>query len=277
MLVTAGCSFVWGDELDGFDTNPPSHWELTWTHLLSQALGTEYVNLGSCGASNDKIFREVVSYLHNPANERPTHMVVLWSAWQRHEIVEYMRPNRIARLNLMRTNDVTQFSPMRTEVIGNKLARKAYANLFLDAYDSRTDIMHGLTRMQSMELICESMGIHLIQGVFHHNAWGNILSTLKDQGAAHDATVYALKKIDAAPAYKQWLTDAVGSLKKTSRFGLGRAPTLSNIMHEIGDVKPFGHPGERSQEIWAEILYETFKTFGTDEPLPKVKQFSLYK
>ena len=43
MLLTAGCSFVWGDELDGFDQDPPTHQRLTFTHLCGE-IGVDYVN-----------------------------------------------------------------------------------------------------------------------------------------------------------------------------------------------------------------------------------------
>lgn len=260
MLLTSGCSFVWGDELEGYDKNPPTHWELTWTHLLSKELGMEYVNLASCGASNDKIFRDVISYLHNPDNEKPTHIAILWSAWQRQEVVEHMNYNRESSMGLNRNQDITQFSPMRTQLIGDRNKRNAYDILYNDAYDSRTDIIHGLTRMQTMEILCDSLGIKLVQGVFHHSCWVNILATLKDIGTKHDSEPYRNKEVAPTESYKEWVMDTVGSLKPTSRIGMGRSPTLSDIMSKIDDVKPHSHPGERSQVIFTEMMLNTFKS-----------------
>ena len=56
MLVTNGCSFVWGDELDGFMEGEHNH--LTFTHRLAEKLGIEYRNISSCGNCNTKIFRD---------------------------------------------------------------------------------------------------------------------------------------------------------------------------------------------------------------------------
>ena len=42
-LLTTGCSFVWGDELDGYDNNPPTHWDKTFTYKLADTLGLEPV------------------------------------------------------------------------------------------------------------------------------------------------------------------------------------------------------------------------------------------
>ena len=122
MLLTAGCSFVWGDELDGFDQDPPTHQRLTFTHLLADKLGIDYVNRGVCGACNDKIFREVTDWLHNHPDELPTHMVVMWSAFQRAEVVEYMPDERDVKIG--RQNDVTQFSALRTECIYDRRTRR---------------------------------------------------------------------------------------------------------------------------------------------------------
>ena len=68
----------------------------------------------------------------------------MWSAWQRKEVVEYMPPERDVKIG--RQHDVTQFSQMRTETIYDKNIRAAYTNLFDNAYDSKTDIMHTLSQ-----------------------------------------------------------------------------------------------------------------------------------
>ena len=50
----------------------------------------------------------------------------------------------------------------------------------------------------------------------------------------------------------------LGSLESTSRLGLGRGHTTANqIGKKIDDIKEFGHPGERTQEIKGE-LYDKF-------------------
>ena len=259
MLLTAGCSFVWGDELEGFDQDPPTHWDKTFTAILAKKLDIEYSNRGFCGACNDKIFRETIDFLHShPHKDDITHLVVMWSAWQRKEVVEYMPADRDVKIG--RQIDVTQFSQLRTETIYDKNIRTAYTDLFDNAYDSKTDIMHTFSKMKALELICDAAGIQLIQGVFHSRNWSNIMSILTDQHPDDSSAKISEKEflIDSIPEYKKWLKDSIGSLKDTSRIGLGRGKDLFTICKSIDDMREFGHPGEKSQVIFADLLHELF-------------------
>jgi|TARA_R110000737_G_scaffold54228_2_gene76370 hypothetical protein len=259
MLLTAGCSFVWGDELEGFTNTPPTHWDLTFTAITARALGIDYANRGICGACNEKIFREVTDFLHT-TTETVTHMVVMWSAWQRKEHVEYMPPAKEHILG--RQQNVTQFSSLRTNAIYTTQMRESMDNLYNTAYDSKTDIMHTITNMKALEIICKAKNIKLIQGVFHNRNWSNLMYVLNDITPL-DATRKSYEgenlSINDIPEYKKWLTDSLGSLKPNSRIGLGRGKDLYTIGEEIHDIKEFGHPGERSQEVFSEFLLETFE------------------
>lgn len=255
MLLTAGCSFVWGDELEGFDQDPPTHQKLTWTHLLAQKLNVNYVNRGVCGAGNDKIFREVTDYLHDPSRQRPTHIVVMWSAFQRAEVAEYMPPERDAKIG--RQDDVTQFSPLRTQCIYDRRKRDIMDQWFADAYDSRTDVMHTLTKMKTLELICEGMGIKLIQGFFHKRCWSNIMAILRD-ASPDEADNVDRSNASAMVYYKGWLMSSIKNLDANSRIGAGKGKDLYTLAIENEDLKPHGHPGEKTQPLFADILYEKF-------------------
>jgi len=257
MLLTAGCSFVWGDELDGFDNDPPTHWPSTFTHLLSDKLEMPYVNLGMCGSCNDRIFRDVIDHLHDSEKENPTHMVILWSAWQRNEIVEEMPLERALHMGLGMPYNHVQFSPQRIKLI-NKGARRDHLTEYYERYyDSKTDISHGITKMKSMEVICDAMGINLIQGVFHARMYQNILKVLTNTPSNPDADDRNIQEY--VPEFASWLKKSVISLKDTSRVGLGRHRDLFNIARSLGDLKEFDHPGERSQVVFADFLYKQFK------------------
>jgi hypothetical protein len=247
MLLTAGCSFVWGDELEGFDQDPPTHWSRTFTHLLAEKMGIEYENRGVCGACNDKIFREDTDFIHDNPN-KVTHMVVMWSAWQRSELVEYMPPEREVKIG--RQNDVTQFSSLRTEMIYHKSKRDIMERWFKEAYDSKTDILHTITKMKMLESYCDAAGINLIQGVFHKRNWSNIMSILTDK--------HPKQKIDTLPHFKKWLIGSLESLDDNSRIGMGKGKDLYTLCKELNDMKDFGHPGEKTQVVFANRLHEIF-------------------
>lgn len=249
MLLTSGCSFVWGDELDGWDNNPPTHQHLTFTHLLAEKLGMEYINQGMCGSCNDRIFRDLVDYLMDPDKENPTHMVVIWSAWQRTELVEPMKVGREVEMGLNRFYDFTQISPHRVNALSNatretRHRRRLFEEYFETCYDSKHDIAHGVTHMKALKLITDGLGIKLIQGTFHRNGWSNILAEIQDKRTPH---------------FGNWLSSSISSLPKTSRVGLGRYKDIYSIAWDLEDVKPNSHPGERSQIIFAEQLHCIFR------------------
>jgi len=255
MLLTAGCSFVWGDELEGFDQDPPTHWDKTFTAILAKKLGIEYKNRGFCGACNDKIFRETIDFLHShPHKDDITHLVVMWSAWQRKEVVEYMPPERDVKIG--RQIDVTQFSQLRTEMIYSKNLRKGHKWLFDHAYDSRTDIMHTLSKMKTLEVMCEAKGITLVQGMFHKRNWSNIQSVLTDNIPNDSVGKKEEKFIDSVPDFKEWMMKSISSLDKNSRIGMGTGQDLYSMGISIKDIKEYGHPGEDTQVMFADQLHE---------------------
>jgi hypothetical protein len=259
MLLTAGCSFVWGDELAGFNTIPPTHWENTFTEILAKKMGIDYVNLGRCGAGNEQIFRNITDHLHNNPDQHITHMVVLWSAWQRSEWVEYYPSNKKEKLG--RELDVTQFSSLRTNNIHTKKIQESFDNWYGRCYDTRTDIMHTLTKMKIVELLCASQGIKLIQGTFHKRNWTNILAVLTDAEMDGANPIHPDMQIDKVPEYKEWLVTSLGKLKSTSRVGMGKSGAMKDLYtlgQQLGDIKEFGHPGEKTNLQYANLLFETF-------------------
>lgn len=259
MLVTAGCSFVWGDELEGFDNTPPTHWPHTFTHILSEKLDVSYENLGLCGAGNEQIFRKVVDFLHNNPDENITHMVVLWSAWQRAEWVEYQPPSRSEVTK--RELDITQFSSLRTQHIYTKKIREIFDDWYERCYDSRTDIMHTMTKMKMVEMLCEQRDIKLIQGAFHKRNYANVMAMMNNVSPSPDAEIHTNMDINKVPNYKKWIEDSFSSLKSTSKVGLGGSGIMKDLYTlalENGDVKEFGHPGEKTNLQYANMLFDNF-------------------
>ena len=68
-------------------------------------------------------------------------------------------------------------------------------------------------------------------------------------------------EIDKVPEYKKWLTDSLGSLKKTSRVGMGNSGIMEDLFTlglKNNDIKEYGHPGEKTNLEYANLLFENF-------------------
>jgi hypothetical protein len=250
LLLTNGCSFVWGDELPGWDDEPPSHWDHTFTHKLGGLLDMPYENLGTCGASNEKIFRDTLSYLMDPEKEDPTHMAILWSAWQRNEFAENRSVEFETEANIKRWQCMTQISPTRLHNLRPD-TRRTYEEALFYIDTDRTGVIQGLSKIQAMELICESRGIKLIQGTFHKRCYENILNLSKPRYRMTDEP------------WTEWIDFTQGqlkSLKDTSRQGLGKGKSFFEIGGDEGTIQKYGHPCEKGHTAYAKVLHELFET-----------------
>ena len=117
--------------------------------------------------------------------------------------------------------------------------------------------MHTLSMMKALELLCEGLGIQLIQGFFHKRCWSNIMAILRNENLHSDDDI---RKTDTSsmPDYQRWLKDAIKNLHVNSRIGAGRGKDLYTLAIEGDDIKPHGHPGEKTQVIFADMLYDRF-------------------
>lgn len=252
MLLTSGCSFVWGDELEGYDQSPPTHWDKTFTHHLAKKLGLEYVNIAQCGNGNRKIFRDTMKYLRNYSDEI-THCVVLWSAWEREEVAESYGPSEEALMKIKRDQCMTQFSPARINMIRNMQFAQALEYLYDHFETKRTQIIEAMTYMTHMQWLCQKLNIKLVQGTFHHRSWEELVDVMKPENYSGDAP---------DKWWGEWMEhiqDELNYLTDESRVGLNRYTDLVTIAEKLDDVKPAGHAGEESQLVFTETLYEAFQ------------------
>lgn len=247
MLLTNGCSFVWGDELEGCYVNPPTHHRLTFSYQLAELLGGfELVNLSSCGAGNEKIFRDTMVYLSDASNTKPTHMVILWSAFARHEVVESKRRHAEIYSKIQRWDDTTQFSPQRIDNVGEKKWGSMF-KYYKDCHDTRTDILHTLSLQLSMQTLCDAMGIKLIQGWFHKQN-KEILKAF----SLEDARLRQLHN------YNRRIKTIIELLRKESKVGFTHWPDMFTLAEERFTVKPEGHPDEDTHAEYAKLLLHIF-------------------
>ena len=247
-LLTCGCSFVWGDELPGCYDNPPTHQKLTFTYHLAKKLGVKPLNIAACGNGNEKIFRDTIEALAK--NDDITHVVVLWSAWQRNELAEgeHELDHKEYEMKVQRSDWMTQFSADRINWLASKRwgAMHQWYNI---CQTYKTDVIHGLAFMLALQDLGDAKGIKLVHGVFHERNLENI------------RMIYMTNRPEWQD-YTTKISDMFGRLRKSSRVGLGVGDDLYSLSREkIGDLKFNGHPGEESHSYYAELLHHLFQKY----------------
>ena len=248
-LLTNGCSFVWGDELEGHE-NPPDQEPHTFTYKLADKLGVDYVNLSTCGACNGKIFRDTINFLRKHQNNLPSHIVVIWSAWQRDEVAENHEIGYEETCGIQRWQCMSQISPSRLRPAKPELSQ--VLDVYYDYMDvTRTGIINTLTYMNTLQLYCDAVGIKLLQGGFHRRMWHNFLETT---GLHYTKT--------EAP-WTKWIEHVHGevdNLRDSCRIGLGRYTDMFTIggsdEYPHCDIKEHGHPCENTHSEFANLLYD---------------------
>lgn len=243
MLVTNGCSFVWGDELDGYETN--EHHHLTFAHQLAERIGVEYKNLATCGACNNKIFRDTIDYIRK--HENITHMVIIWSAWQRDEVSESHPPEYEDNMKIQRWQCQTQISPSRLHFTHKKLS-DVLEPYYKAMNVERNGIIKTLSYMHAIGTLCEVKGIKLLQGGFHERMWVNYL----------DCFTKFHNKGKNWGEYNLWIKSQMDDLPDHYRIGLGKYVDLFKLAREKYSIKPFGHPDESAHEEYAHLLHHIF-------------------
>ena len=253
MLLVSGCSFAWGDELDGHEDTPPTHWELGWPYLLAEKLGIHHKNISACGNGNDKIFRDTMRWLRTSSDrDKITHMVILWSAFERTEIAESYGPGIEEMMKIKRFQCMTQTSPARVDLLEKKEIAQAFDYMY-DHYDLlRERILYTMNYMTTMQFICEKMGIKLVQGWFHYRMWEELVDVMKPH-------FYDGKNPDHHwGEWMKWVQDELNYLHNSSRLGINRHTDLASIAEELDDYKEFFHPGEKCQPVFADICVQAF-------------------
>lgn len=246
MLLTNGCSFVWGDELPGaYDHPVATHQSLTFPHLLAERMNMEdYVNLAVPGAGNDLIFRNTMTYLaKSDKRKQPTHMVIIWTAWQRMELLKPEYREIDPTYKLLKFNGMVQFSPERVSNLQENIHGTLH-KYYNDVYTHHVTILHDLGKMLAVQNICEARGIKLIQGVFHSQMYDNLKSSLKTGNKD----------------YIDEIENHMRCLKPTSKLGMGHWTDMYSLSaFTYKDLMPRGHPGVKTHQGFAHLLHTIYR------------------
>ena len=270
MLLLNGCSFVWGDELEGYENKPPTHWPHTFGHQLAEKLDIDYDNIAACGNCNQKIFRETVDYLTS-SKDTPSHMMILWSDPIRKEtLLEVKDSVETSEFETPRNMSMTQWHENRIEdlllsmsenvavkhsnhmlynnLINFELERRT-VDIFLSTFC--TGMTHQLSLMLGMQTLCDSMGIKLVQGVFHLNVRTELNKFLNR--IDREARVTSSQVVD----WRKWVLETLDKLRPECQVGLvGSSKTLIDF-NKSRRLKQYGHPDEQANKEFADYL-ETF-------------------
>ena len=259
-LLTGGCSFVWGDELDGYDDSPPSHWQKTFTHQLAKMENMKPHIIAECGNGNDKIFRDIVDYISDPNIANPEMVFVSWSAYKRIELYEEKEPGAEEQMKIKRWQNLSQFSPERFKYLNkaNRDIAELWSNL---VYNQETGAMHMVTYATALQTMCDALGIKIIQTVFHNRMGQNMYDML-----------------NADTEFGAYMREQIGKLRPECRLGFYDVDKLTGLSKEEdwndmyymardNDLFPtckvleFMHPCEETHKLYAKQIQKIIQKY----------------
>ncbi len=265
MLLTTGCSIVYGAELDEDDWFSEKHWEETFSHKLAEKLDIGYTCLAKCGNSNHKIFRDLIQWFNGriassvtnqgTTPDNCTHMVVIWSQWFRNEFFSDKLDNTPSawsdhdELHLGFVQGHHNCSNIKDFVHWQEwLAQEqSYRDVYYRGHKQIADL---ITYMQTIQKLCQLHNIKLVQGEMSNSFWLRICE---------------LCSVNESKIHKVYKTSVSGMLKtldKTSKVGFKHyTPIMSKeFLGENNEKKlKFGHPNAKVHAEYAEYLYTIFQ------------------
>lgn len=232
-----GCSFVWGDEL----ADPQGS---RFSRLISDELGIREVNLSVRGASNDRIFRTTIDHMTSMTS-KPEFMIIAWSGTDRFELFSSLKEDRHGGV-LMQCS----YSRVKNKEFEHitKPLESYFRSIVTDEYDS----IRTLNYMATIQLLCRTMGIPLLQFQFAHRhkiIADRILNDMYFTAKMKEFHKYYKSKIDALAEY--------------STYGLTNEYNLLEMSVGIKDVEIrtgyYGHPREKSQVLYKDFMIEQLR------------------
>ena len=219
-LLTNGCSFTWGAELDDR--------ELRFGALLSRKLNCNLVDISENGSSNERILRTTFDYLQNPNTDLENLIVVIgWSDISR---TEYFMGGWI------------KMTPTMIGTRGNEVATNYYSYM----QSKQQDNLKFYNQVLLLQLWLEK---HNVKYFMFRIDDGQTKMMIKD-GSQREVvdgfdTSYLTKEqakdinINTFPSY---LSNGMTFREYALRNG--------------GGLKPNRHPDEKSHELFTEHIYE---------------------
>lgn len=257
MLFANGDSFTYGDELGGSRNDPPTHWHNTFPKILSKKLGVKNtVNIASCGASNQKIFRTTCNFIERH-HKKMDYCVIMWSSWGRLEVCEPFTLESDTSIFIRQAENMNSIIPdhrsgrfeFNAKSEERPKRKAAIQSWYDEVYTIQTAITHHLGYMRHIQFLCDAFGIKCIQGVIHPGNWQNLLYTIKQCNDTHDWD-----------QYKQNVMKHLNSLRPECRMGLGHYKSVHEIACDRkGGILKGGHIDKQGHHDFASLIYNIIK------------------
>lgn len=248
MLLTNGCSFTEGYGLPNLT--------LAWPFCLGNMLNRNTVNLAVGGASNDRIFRTTIQYIHSET--KIDYLIVGWTGLSRSEI-----PLHNGSYLKIKLDNQDWYDDLSLKSNPPKNYVKNFTtDFFRWHYNEFVWVKNLLCNIITLQTVCEKKNIKLKQFF----AFDSTVVKLKQN---HTALLelcensYEFFKMEKLPFPKyderdrnvQLIRDLINQIDQTSWIG-----DLTTTMRDYCQNFPFdlsGHPMEQGHQHWAEKVYET--------------------
>jgi hypothetical protein len=229
-----GCSFVWGDEL--IDPN-----KSRFSKLLSDHYSIEENNLSIRGASNSRIFRTTVDYIQN-AKVLSKFAIIVWSGIDRIEYINHREKDNHDDYYLQCSPSRIGQPEFRTH---RETLNRYYTHIRTDLYSS----IETLGYMNTIQLLCESLNIPLLQFQFAHRH----RKTIEESNSMIPIN-------DRMERFLEYYRNKFYTLRSYSRYGLDDENSLLELSKSISDVlitpTYYGHPRESSQVLFSNFMIQ---------------------
>ncbi len=218
-LLTNGCSFTWGAELDDR--------ELRFGRLLSNKIDCDLIDISKNGSSNERILRTTLDYLNEPNTNLNDLMVVIgWSG--------------IARTEFFWGGGWANITP--TMIGTDEIATYYYTHI----QSVRQDNLSFYNQVLLLQLLLEKHSIKYF--MFRHDD-GNTPQMIKDGTKQEVKDGY-----DNSYIGESRLNDI--NLKTFPSYINNDLTFREYSLKNGGGLKPGRHPDEKSHKIFMEHIYE---------------------
>lgn len=245
MIYFNGCSYTYGVGTGKHDTLQICS-KYCYPTIAAKTLKQKHINQAEPGSCNFNIFRKFTKYI---SANNPDLVVIMWSDALRTEV---FKPNLFD--NSHYDNGINQITPQNTNNIKDYYLREAMEGYYGFVINETKAALDTLTLMASVQQLCESKNISVIQLQYKSNLeryirHANYLDTnIRDNKLLSDHVKYFSEYLDSKDhifGHKEGDMISFESIRKENH--------LPNSLYSLG------HPGREAHEFMGEWLSKYIK------------------